>query len=90
MKVENLTKYTCDVCGKSECVTKGERSPMQELRLPMKYYDEKGRQQGLTNQRIDICSDCFKTLENYLSKGYDMKIFAYVGVSIKRKEGEQK
>ena len=94
MKIENLTKYTCDVCGKSEYVKKEACSPMQEIRLPMKYYDETGRQHGLTNQKVDICSECFKTLESDLSKHYDMRFIAYGGVEIKRhsteKEGEQK
>lgn len=84
MKVENLTIYTCDVCGKIGCVSAKESSPMREICLPMKYYDETGRQQGLTNQRIDICSECFKVLENDLSKTYDMCCTAYVGVQIKR------
>ena len=84
MKVENLTKYTCDVCGKTECVPSKESYLMQEIRLPMKYYDETGRQHGLTNQRIDICSECFKTLESDLSKHYDMCLIAYGGVQIKR------
>ena len=93
MKVENLTKHICDVCGKIEYAKKDETSPMQEIRLPMKYYDETGRQHGLTNQRIDICSECFKVLEKDLSKHYDMCCIAYGGVEIKRlpteKGGEQ-
>lgn len=84
MKVENLTKHICDVCGKIEYAKKDESSPMQEIRLPMKYYDETGRNQGLTNQRIDICSECFKVLESDLSKHYDMAYVAYSGVEIKR------
>ena len=84
MKVENLTKHICDVCGKIEYVKKDENSPMQEIRLPMKYYDEAGRNHGLTNQRIDICSECFETLENDLSNYYDMCCIAYGGVEIKR------
>ena len=94
MKVENLTKYICDVCGKIKYAKKDESSPMNEISLPMKYYDETGRNQGLTNQRIDICSECFKALESDLSKHYYMSYCAYVGVEIKRhpidKGGEQK
>lgn len=89
MTIFDLVKYTCDVCGKSEYASKGESAPMQEIRLPMKYYDETGRQHGLTNQRIDICSECFEELESYLSKAYDMQMIAYSGVSIERKVGEQ-
>ena len=89
MKVENLTKHICDVCGRIEYAKKGESSPMQEIRLPMKYYDETGRNHGLTNQRIDICSECFKVLESDLSKHYDMYCVAYGGVEIKRHTTEK-
>lgn len=89
MKIENLTKYTCDVCGKSEYANKSESSPMQEICLPMKYYDETGRQHGLTNQKIDICSECFKTMERDLSDHYDMCLIAYSGVEIKRRSTEK-
>lgn len=89
MKVENLTKHICDVCGKIEYAKKDERSPMQEIRLPMKYYDEAGRNHGLTNQRIDICSECFKVLASDLSKHYDMCCVAYSGVEIKRHSTEK-
>lgn len=89
MKVENLTKYICDVCGKIEYAKKDKSSPMQEIRLPMKYYDETGRNQGLTNQRIDICSECFKALESDLSKHYYMSYCAYIGVEIKRHPTEK-
>ena len=89
MKEENLIKYTCDVCGKNEYVKKGESSPTQEIRLPMKYYDETGRQHGLTNQRVDICSECFEALADDLSKHYDMRFVAYGGVEIKRKATEK-
>lgn len=84
MKVENLTKHICDMCGKTEYSKKSENSPMQEIRLPMKYYDERGRLHGLTNQSVDICSECFEVLESDLSKHYDMKFVAYIGVEIKR------
>lgn len=84
MKAENLTRYICDICGKTEYARKDERPQMQEIRLPMKYYDETGRQHGLTNQRIDICPACFKTLESDLSEHYFMSSIAYVGVEIKR------
>lgn len=89
MKVENLTKYTCDVCGKVAWEPTNESSPMQEIRLPMKYYDKTGRRQGLTNQRIDICSECFSVLESDLSKHYDMCFVAYRGVEIKRHPTEE-
>ena len=89
MKTENLTKYTCDVCGKSEYVKKDDYSSIQEIRLPMKYYDETGRQNGLTNQKVDICSECFKVLESDLSKHYDMCLIAYCGVEIKRHQTEE-
>jgi hypothetical protein len=84
MKLDNLTKYTCDVCGKTEYVSAKEPSPMQEIRLPMKYYDETGRAQRLSNQRVDMCSNCFEALEKDLSKHYDMRCIAYIGVEIKR------
>lgn len=89
MKVENLTKHICDVCGKIEYTKKDQTSPMQEIRLPMKYYDETGRQHGLTNQRVDICSECFKVLESDLSKHYDMWVIVYCGVEIKRRLTEK-
>ena len=89
MKITSLTKHICDVCGKIEYTKKYEFSPMQEIRLPMKYYDEAGRNQGLTNQRIDICSDCFQVLASDLSKHYDMCCVAYSGVEIKRHSTEK-
>lgn len=89
MKEENLIKYTCDVCGKVECVPKKDISPMRDVRLPMKYYDETGRQHGLTNQWVDVCSECFKALADDLSKHYDMRCVAYGGVEIKRKATEK-
>lgn len=85
-KTENLTKYTCDVCGKEEFVNKGDSAPMQEYRLPMKYYTETGREHGLTNQRVDLCSECLQRLECDLSEHYDMYMVAYGGVVMKRKE----
>lgn len=89
MTVENFTKHICDVCGKIEYTKKDEASPMQEIRLPMKYYDEIGRNHGLINQSIDICSECFKVLESDLSKHYDMSCVAYSGVEIKRHPTEK-
>lgn len=89
MKEENLTKYTCEICGKIEYAKKNESSSMQEIRLPMKYYDETGRQHGLINQKIDICSECFAVLESDLSKHYTMRSVAYYGVDIKRRSTEK-
>lgn len=89
MKIENLTIHICDVCGKIEHAKKDEVPTIHGIRLPMKYYDETGRNQGLTNQRIDICSECFKVLESDLSKHYDMCYIAYGGVEIKRHPTEE-
>ena len=86
MKTENLTKYTCDACGISEYVDKKESSPMQEYRLPMKYYDESGRNHGLTNASVDLCSKCAHELEHHLSKHYDIYSMAYAGVTMTRRE----
>ena len=83
MKTENLTKYTCDACGKSEYLDKKESSPMQEYRLPMEYLDECGRRHGLTNARVDLCSKCANQLAQNLSKYYDIYSMAYAGVTMK-------
>jgi hypothetical protein len=89
MRTDNLIRYTCDCCGKCEYASKGETSPMQQYRLPMKYYDETGRNQGYTNQSVDLCSDCLREVERILSVHYDMYCQAYAGVQmIKRKESE--
>lgn len=85
MKTENLTRYTCDCCGKCEYADKSESSPMQQYRLPMKYYDETGRKNGLTNQSVDLCSDCLCELERILSVHYNMYCQAYVGTTMKRR-----
>jgi hypothetical protein len=77
------------VCGKIEYAQKYEDSPMHEIILPMKYYDETGRQHGLTRQEVDICSECFKVLEGELSKHYDMCRIAYGGYEIKRRPTEK-
>ena len=79
----------CGARGRLKHVKKEESSPMQEIRLPMKYYDETGKNQGLTNQRIDICFECFKALESALSTHYYMSYCAYVGVEIKRHPTEK-
>lgn len=88
MKTENLTKYTCDSCGTSEYVTKDSPNPMQEYRLPMKYYSETGRHQGFTNQKVDLCSKCAHELEHILSLHYDIFSQAYMGVKMERRENE--
>lgn len=90
MKTENITKYVCDVCKKIEYVSGKESSPMQEIRLPMKYYDECGRQHGLTNQKIDICHECFAALERDLSQHYEMSCIAYGGAEIERRSNDEK
>lgn len=84
MKIENLTKYICDICGKSECAKKDAAPPMQEIRLPMKYYDEAGGRHELTNQRADVCSECFFVLACDLSERYNMRFIANHGVEIDR------
>jgi hypothetical protein len=89
MKVENLTKYTCDACGRYELVGKNESNPMQEYRLPMKYYAENGKQCGLTNSKVDLCSDCAKKLEKILSKHYDICFIAYEGVRMNRRADDE-
>ena len=91
MKTEQLTKYTCDACGYYEFVGKDDPRPMQEYRLPMKYYAENGRQLGLTNQKVDLCSACLAELEQILSKHYDICSIAYEGVRMKRRaDNEQR
>jgi hypothetical protein len=85
-RAENLTKYTCDICGKNEYAKKNDAAPMQEYRLPMKYYTETGKFSGMTNQRVDLCSDCSRELERTLSEHYDMYMVAYGDVVMKRKE----
>ena len=84
-KTENIIKYTCDACGKIECVKKGDAPPMQEVRLPMKYYDESGRAHGLSNTSLDLCAECARALEHDLSQYYDMCCIAYEGVRMKRR-----
>jgi hypothetical protein len=89
MKTDNLTRYTCDCCGKCEYAPKGETAPMQQYRLPMKYYDETGRNHGLTNQSVDLCSDCLRELEQVLSEHYDIYCQAYVGVKMVKREPKE-
>jgi hypothetical protein len=90
MKAENLTKYTCDFCGKSEYVKKDDPRPMQEYRLPMKYYTETGREQGMTNQAVDMCRECAEELVRNLSKHYKLCSIAYFGVQAERINTEEK
>lgn len=85
MKTENLTRYTCDLCKKTEYLGKNDANPMQQYRLPMKYYDECGRDHGMTNQQVDLCADCLRELGRVLSEHYDMCCIAYVGVRMKRR-----
>lgn len=90
MKTENLTKYTCDACLKSEYVGKYKVRPMQEYSLPMKYYNENGRCIGLTKENVDLCGDCAAVLEQILSKYYDICSTAYLGVSMKRRATDER
>lgn len=90
MKTENLTRYTCDLCKKNEYVNKDDAKPMQEYRLPMRYYNEYGTQHGLTNQRVDLCSDCLRELERVLSEHYDMCFIAYEGVRMNRRATDER
>ena len=87
MKTDNLVRYTCDVCKKEEYVNEGQSAPMERYRLPMKYYSETGREQGLTNQAVDLCRKCARGLVNALLNHYDMRSIAYVGVQIEKKGG---
>lgn len=84
MKVENLTQCICDICGKSQFIGKNDINPLNTYRLPMKYYTETGKCQGLSNQAIDLCADCAAELERNLSEHYDMCCIAYEGVHIER------
>ena len=85
MKIENLTQCVCDICGKSVLIGKNQSDPMCTLRLPMKYFSETGRPQGLTNQEVDVCSDCWAELERNLSVHYDMICIPYDGFRIERR-----
>jgi hypothetical protein len=85
MKTENITKYVCDCCGKYEYVGAKDPSPLQQYRLPMKYYTETGKDCGLTNQSVDLCSDCLRDLATILSKHYELYCIAYSGVEMKRR-----
>lgn len=89
MKVENLTKHICDICGKIEYLDKGKKSPLCAVYLPMKIYDETGRQRGISAKGIDICPECLRTLENDLSQHYVMSFVSFVGVEIKRHPTER-
>lgn len=84
-RIDDITKYTCDICGKIECVKKGDEPPMQYYVLPMKYYSETGRECGLTKQGVDLCSECARNLEHDLSQYYDMCVVAYAGVRMERR-----
>ena len=86
MKTENIVKYVCDCCGKVEYVNAKDGSPLQQYRLPMKYYSETGRDMGLTNQEVDLCRDCLRDLEDVLSKHYELRCVAYYGVEMKRRK----
>lgn len=88
MKNENLIEYICDACGKHEYANNKESAPMQQYSLPMKYFDETGRQHGLTNQKVDLCSVCARKLESVLSERYSIGYVAYSGVHMKAYESE--
>lgn len=89
MIVKNLVRYTCDMCGKEEYANEGESATMEKYRLPMKYYSETGKDQGLTNQQVDLCRKCTRELVNALLDHYDMCCIAYEGVQIRKKGGER-
>lgn len=84
MKTENLTKYMCDCCGKTEYTTKNETSLIQQFRLPMKYCSETGKDMGYTNQAVDLCSNCLRELALNLTKHYRLYCVAYGGVTMER------
>jgi hypothetical protein len=51
----------------------------------MKYFDETGRQHGLTNEKVDLCSNCAHELEEILFKHYDIRSIAYFGVTMEKR-----
>ena len=85
MKTENITKYMCDCCGKTEYIPTKETSPMQQYRLPMRYITETGRDAGYTNQCVDLCKDCLRDLASTISQHYELYSVAYGGVVMKRR-----
>ena len=89
MKTENIVKYVCDCCGKVEFVNAKDGSPLQEYRLPMKYYSETGRDMGLTNQSVDLCRGCLRELADVLYKNYELWCVAYGGLTMKRRKTDE-
>lgn len=83
--VENLTRYTCNMCRKIEYIEKDGEPPMQEYCLPMIKYTNTGSKVGMINQRIDLCRSCSLKLERILSEHYIMCSIDGVDVSMQSK-----
>ena len=86
VKRMELLRSTCDICKKKQDMTYGDAyKKIKKVSIPMKSYDEKGSYMKTIVEELSICEDCMEILEQDISKCYDMKSFAYVGIEIKRK-----
>lgn len=87
IKEINIIRCTCDICKTNFDIKDNEEIPLEKLRLPMKYYGESGGFISYITERIDVCEECLKQLEEDLSKHYDLSSAIYRGVRISKKEG---
>lgn len=78
MKTEiHKTIYSCDCC-KKEVKSKED---LCECVIPMRYYDEYGRQHELINGDIELCEDCLKKLNDVIRKHFhEFNYVFYQGV----------
>lgn len=92
VKELKIVRSVCDICGSTHDTEAGayaKRKPTSQVALPMRKFDETGTYIGLGVSTIDVCDSCLATLEEELSKHYDMADLLYMGVNIKHK-GEDK
>lgn len=89
MAKKQITRYTCDICGRTfDCLDENPLiMPLRRLALPVKHYNETGGFQKLAVSEVEACRDCLVEMEKHLSQRYEMSNTSYVGVEIKKKEG---
>lgn len=91
VKELKIVRSVCDICGSTHDTEAGayaKSKPTEQIALPMRKFDETGKFLSLGISTIDVCESCLATLEEELSKHYDMADFLYMGVNIKHKGDE--
>lgn len=82
----NEVRGVCDICKTEFAAKTPNEIPLNELRLPMRCYDECGRSYGYSAERVDVCKGCMEQVANCLLGNYVMRYLQYHGIEIEIKE----